>query len=103
MLGSRTDLHIFDAGSVNGTRYCNEIHLPYVRLLEALWVCNGRQCTMSSHSSFLESEDIELIRNYASLRSAIRVLETFQDVFILDGVQKRRHVSLDVRSIVKPL
>ncbi|GFT12561.1 transposable element Tc1 transposase [Trichonephila clavipes] len=23
MLGSRTDLHIFDAGSVNGTRYCN--------------------------------------------------------------------------------
>ncbi|GFT66794.1 transposable element Tcb1 transposase [Trichonephila clavipes] len=25
MLGSRTDLHIFDACSVNGTRYCNEI------------------------------------------------------------------------------
>ncbi|GFX67793.1 HTH_Tnp_Tc3_2 domain-containing protein [Trichonephila clavipes] len=37
MLGSRTDLHIFDAGSVNGTRYCNEILLPYVRLFEALW------------------------------------------------------------------
>ncbi|GFV69166.1 transposable element Tcb1 transposase [Trichonephila clavipes] len=32
MLGSRTDLHIFDAGSVNGTRYCNEILLPYGRL-----------------------------------------------------------------------
>ncbi|GFU86573.1 transposable element Tcb2 transposase [Trichonephila clavipes] len=32
MLGSRTDLHIFDAGSVNGTRYCNEILLPYFRL-----------------------------------------------------------------------
>ncbi|GFS58196.1 transposable element Tcb2 transposase [Trichonephila clavipes] len=32
MLGSRTDLHIFDAGSINGTRYCNEILLPYVRL-----------------------------------------------------------------------
>ncbi|GFV75984.1 transposable element Tcb2 transposase [Trichonephila clavipes] len=32
MLGSRTDLHIFDAGAVNGTRYCNEILLPYVRL-----------------------------------------------------------------------
>ncbi|GFY13962.1 transposable element Tc1 transposase [Trichonephila clavipes] len=32
MLGSRTDLHIFDAGSVNGIRYCNEILLPYVRL-----------------------------------------------------------------------
>ncbi|GFV83453.1 transposable element Tcb2 transposase [Trichonephila clavipes] len=32
MLGCRTDLHIFDAGSVNGTRYCSEILLPYVRL-----------------------------------------------------------------------
>ncbi|GFV48432.1 transposable element Tc3 transposase [Trichonephila clavipes] len=32
MLGIRTELHIFDAGSVNGTRYCNEILLPYVRL-----------------------------------------------------------------------
>ncbi|GFV48897.1 transposable element Tc3 transposase [Trichonephila clavipes] len=32
MLGSRTDLHIFDAGLVNETRYCNEILLPYVRL-----------------------------------------------------------------------
>ncbi|GFW29985.1 transposable element Tc1 transposase [Trichonephila clavipes] len=32
MLGSRTDLHIFDAGSVKGTRYCNEILLPYVRI-----------------------------------------------------------------------
>ncbi|GFT20088.1 transposable element Tcb2 transposase [Trichonephila clavipes] len=32
MLGSRTELHIFDADSVNGTRYCNEILLPYVRL-----------------------------------------------------------------------
>ncbi|GFW91489.1 transposable element Tcb2 transposase [Trichonephila clavipes] len=32
MLGSRTDLHIFDAGSVNGTRFCNEILLPYMRL-----------------------------------------------------------------------
>ncbi|GFX80264.1 transposable element Tcb2 transposase [Trichonephila clavipes] len=32
MLGSRTDLLFFDAGSVNGTRYCNEILLPYVRL-----------------------------------------------------------------------
>ncbi|GFV04280.1 down syndrome cell adhesion molecule-like protein Dscam2 [Trichonephila clavipes] len=32
MLDSRTDLHIFDAGSVIGTRYCNEILLPYVRL-----------------------------------------------------------------------
>ncbi|GFU64218.1 transposable element Tcb2 transposase [Trichonephila clavipes] len=32
MLGSRTDLHIFDSGSVNGTRYFNEVLLPRVRL-----------------------------------------------------------------------
>ncbi|GFV69916.1 transposable element Tc3 transposase [Trichonephila clavipes] len=36
MLGSRTDLHIFDASSVNGTRYCNEILLPYVRLFRGV-------------------------------------------------------------------
>ncbi|GFU76192.1 hypothetical protein TNCV_4074621 [Trichonephila clavipes] len=71
MLGSRTDLHIFDAGSVNGTRYCNEILLPYVRLLEALWVCSsfhGRQCIHVMHSSCqtaLESEDIERMRGLA--------------------------------------
>ncbi|GFV67117.1 transposable element Tcb1 transposase [Trichonephila clavipes] len=51
----RTDLHIFDAGSVNGTRYRNEILLPYVSLLERRYGSavpfHGRQCTMSSHSS----------------------------------------------------
>ncbi|GFT93932.1 transposable element Tcb2 transposase [Trichonephila clavipes] len=55
MLGSRTDLHIFDAGSVNGTRYCNEILLPYVRLFRGAMGLQfpfyGRQCTMLSHSS----------------------------------------------------
>ncbi|GFX32680.1 transposable element Tc3 transposase [Trichonephila clavipes] len=35
MLGSRTDIHIFDAGSVNGTRYCHKILLPYVRLFRS--------------------------------------------------------------------
>ncbi|GFX43256.1 transposable element Tc3 transposase [Trichonephila clavipes] len=50
MLGSRTDLHIFDAGSVNGTRYCNEILLPYVRLfrgamgLQFLFMDNNAPC-----------------------------------------------------------
>ncbi|GFV87561.1 transposable element Tc3 transposase [Trichonephila clavipes] len=38
MLGSRTDLHFFDAGSVNGTHYCNEILLPYVRLFRGAMV-----------------------------------------------------------------
>ncbi|GFV72309.1 transposable element Tcb1 transposase [Trichonephila clavipes] len=49
MLGSRTDLNIFDAGSVNGTRYCNEILLPYVRLFEALWVCSSFSWTTMHH------------------------------------------------------
>ncbi|GFX08055.1 transposable element Tcb2 transposase [Trichonephila clavipes] len=50
MLGSRTDLHIFDAGSVNGTCYCNEILLPYVRLfrgamgLQFLFMDNNAPC-----------------------------------------------------------
>ncbi|GFX93991.1 transposable element Tcb2 transposase [Trichonephila clavipes] len=50
MLGSRTDLHIFDAGSVNGTRYCNEILLPYVRLfrgaigLQFLFMAHNAPC-----------------------------------------------------------
>ncbi|GFV51184.1 transposable element Tcb1 transposase [Trichonephila clavipes] len=50
MLGSRTDLHIFDAGSVNGTRYCNEILLPYVRLfrgamgLQFLFIDDNAPC-----------------------------------------------------------
>ncbi|GFV51948.1 transposable element Tcb2 transposase [Trichonephila clavipes] len=45
MLGSRTNLHIFDAGSVNGTRYCNEILLPYVRLFRG---------TMGLHFLFMD-------------------------------------------------
>ncbi|GFY18052.1 transposable element Tcb2 transposase [Trichonephila clavipes] len=50
MLGSRTDLHIFDAGSVTGTRYCNEILLPYVGLfrgamgLQFLFVDDNAPC-----------------------------------------------------------
>ncbi|GFU69644.1 transposable element Tcb1 transposase [Trichonephila clavipes] len=49
MLGSRTYLHIFNAGSVNGTRYCHEILLPYVRLLEALWVSSSFSWTTMHH------------------------------------------------------
>ncbi|GFV71547.1 transposable element Tcb2 transposase [Trichonephila clavipes] len=66
MLGRRTDLHIFDAGSVNGTRYCNEILFPYVRLfrgamgLQFLFMNDNASChrTVASEQR-LESEDIE--------------------------------------------
>ncbi|GFT70064.1 transposable element Tcb2 transposase [Trichonephila clavipes] len=66
MLGSRTDLHIFDAGSVNGTRYCNEILLPYVRLfrdavgLQFLFMDDNAPCHRKvAAEQLLESEDIE--------------------------------------------
>ncbi|GFU54211.1 transposable element Tcb2 transposase [Trichonephila clavipes] len=67
MLGSRTDLHIFDAGSVNGTRYCNEILLPYVRLfrgamgLQFLFMDGNAPCHRTvAAEQLLESEDIEI-------------------------------------------
>ncbi|GFY01393.1 transposable element Tcb1 transposase [Trichonephila clavipes] len=66
MLGSCTDLHIFDAGSVNGTRYCNEILLPYVRLfrgakgLQFLFMDDNAPCHRTvATEQLLESEDIE--------------------------------------------
>ncbi|GFW80843.1 transposable element Tcb2 transposase [Trichonephila clavipes] len=66
MLGSRTELHIFDAGSVNGTRYCNEILLPYVRLfrgamgLQFLFMDDNAPCHRTvAAEQLLESEDIE--------------------------------------------
>ncbi|GFV49084.1 transposable element Tcb2 transposase [Trichonephila clavipes] len=66
MLGSRTDLHIFDAGSVNGTRYCNEILFPYVRLfrgamgLQFLFMDDNTPCHRPvAAEQLLESEDIE--------------------------------------------
>ncbi|GFX30331.1 transposable element Tcb2 transposase [Trichonephila clavipes] len=66
MLGSRTGLHIFDAGSVNGIRYCNEILLPYVRLfrgamgLQFLFLFDNAPCHRTvAAKQLLESEDIE--------------------------------------------
>ncbi|GFV71304.1 transposable element Tc1 transposase [Trichonephila clavipes] len=66
MLGSRTNLHIFDTGTVNGTRYCNEILLPYVRLfrgamgLQFLFMDDNAPCHRTVAAEQLsESEDIE--------------------------------------------
>ncbi|GFV24313.1 transposable element Tcb2 transposase [Trichonephila clavipes] len=68
MLGSRTDLHIFDAGSVNRTRYCNKILLPYVRLfrgamgLQFIFMDDNAPCHHTvAAEQLLESEDIELM------------------------------------------
>ncbi|GFX12052.1 transposable element Tcb1 transposase [Trichonephila clavipes] len=65
MLGSRTDLHIFDAGSVNGTRYCNEILLPYVRLfrgamgLQFLFMDDNAPCHRTVAAEQLLERDVE--------------------------------------------
>ncbi|GFT51427.1 transposable element Tcb2 transposase [Trichonephila clavipes] len=66
MLGSRTYLHIIDAGSVNGTRYCNEILLPYVCLFRGaigqqfLFMDDNAPCHRTvAAEQLLESEDIE--------------------------------------------
>ncbi|GFU66637.1 transposable element Tcb2 transposase [Trichonephila clavipes] len=66
MLGSRTDFHVFDAGSVHGTLYCNEILLPYVRLfrgamgLQFLFMDGNAPCHHTvAAEQLLESEDIE--------------------------------------------
>ncbi|GFU87307.1 transposable element Tcb2 transposase [Trichonephila clavipes] len=82
MLGSRTDLHIFDAGSVNGTRYCNEILLPYVRLfrcamgLQFLFMDDNAPCHHTvAAEQLLESEDIELRRLAARALPPVTVRE----------------------------
>ncbi|GFV86376.1 transposable element Tcb2 transposase [Trichonephila clavipes] len=55
--------YIFDAGSVNGTRYCNEILLPYVRLFRGdffLFMDDNAPCHRTvAAEQLLESEDIE--------------------------------------------
>ncbi|GFT41417.1 transposable element Tcb2 transposase [Trichonephila clavipes] len=66
MLGSRTDLHNFDAGSVNGTRYRNKILFQYVRLFRGamgllfLFIVDNAPCHHTvAAEQLLESEDIE--------------------------------------------
>ncbi|GFY14672.1 transposable element Tc3 transposase [Trichonephila clavipes] len=86
MLGSRTDLHTFDAGSVNGTRYCNEILLPYVRLfrgamsLQFLFMDDNAPCHRTvAAEQLLESEDIE--RQMPSCHSVHDIKLAVQDLW----------------------
>ncbi|GFX52958.1 transposable element Tcb2 transposase [Trichonephila clavipes] len=77
MLGSRSDLHIFDAGSFNGTRYCNEILLPYVRLLRGamglqfLFMDDNAPC----HRTVAAEQDIELRRLAARTLPPVTIRE----------------------------
>ncbi|GFU69597.1 hypothetical protein TNCV_1351561 [Trichonephila clavipes] len=82
MLGSRTDLHIFDAGSVNGTRYCNEILLPYVRLfrgamgLQFLFMDDNAPCHRTvAAEQLLKSGDIERRRLAARTLPPVTIRE----------------------------
>ncbi|GFX19442.1 transposable element Tcb2 transposase [Trichonephila clavipes] len=82
MLRSRTYLHIFDAGSVNGTRCCNEILLPYVRLfrgamgLQFLFMDDNAPCHRTVVAEqLLESEDIERRRLAARTLPPVTIRE----------------------------
>ncbi|GFV41216.1 transposable element Tcb2 transposase [Trichonephila clavipes] len=77
MLGSRTDLHIFDAGSVNGTRYSNGILLPYVRLfrgamgLQFLFMDDNAPC----HRTVTAEQLLESIRLAARTLPPVTIRE----------------------------
>ncbi|GFW33095.1 transposable element Tcb2 transposase [Trichonephila clavipes] len=65
MLSGRTELHIFDTGSVIGGRYCEEILLPHVRLFRGangpdfIFMDDNTQPHRSlAVEELLESEDI---------------------------------------------
>ncbi|GFY13155.1 transposable element Tcb2 transposase [Trichonephila clavipes] len=121
-LGSRTDLPIFDAGSVNGTRYCNEILLPYVRLfrgamcLQFLFMDDNAPCHRTvAAEQLLESEDIERRRLAArtlppvtirELRLALQyewaaMPQQLIDTLIL-SMGRRCETCLAVREIISP-
>ncbi|GFW67662.1 transposable element Tcb2 transposase [Trichonephila clavipes] len=65
MLNERTELHIFDRGSVTGDRYCEEVLLPHVRLFRGaidpdfiFMDDNARLHRTLAVGKLLESEDI---------------------------------------------
>ncbi|GFT88466.1 transposable element Tc1 transposase [Trichonephila clavipes] len=65
MLNGRTELHIFDRGSVTGDHYCEEVLLPHVRLFRGaigpdfiFMDDNARPHRTLAVEELLESEDI---------------------------------------------
>ncbi|KFM71086.1 Transposable element Tcb2 transposase, partial [Stegodyphus mimosarum] len=65
MLNGRTELHVFDRGSVTGDRYCEEVLLPHVRLFrgaigpDLIFMDNNtRPHQIQAVVELLESEDI---------------------------------------------
>ncbi|GFU77933.1 transposable element Tc1 transposase [Trichonephila clavipes] len=89
MLGSRTDLHIFDAGSVNGTRYCNEILLPYVRLfrgamgLQFLFMDDNASC----HRTVAAEQLLETLETINTRFPPEEWLHIYTDGSLLDFAQ----------------
>ncbi|GFU14355.1 transposable element Tcb1 transposase [Trichonephila clavipes] len=82
MLGSRTDLHIFDAGSVNGTRYCNEIFFHMCVFfrgamgLQFLFMDDNVPCHRTvAAEQLLEIEDIERRRLVARTLPPVTIWE----------------------------
>ncbi|GFX37304.1 transposable element Tcb2 transposase [Trichonephila clavipes] len=65
MLNGRTELHIFDRGSVIGDHYCEEVLLPHVRLFRGairpdiiFMDANARPHRTLAVEELLESEDV---------------------------------------------
>ncbi|GFV73044.1 transposable element Tcb2 transposase [Trichonephila clavipes] len=117
MLGSRTDLHIFDAGLVNGTRYCNEILLPYVRLfrgamgLQFLFMDDNAPC----HRTVAAEQLLESRRLAARTLPPVTIRElrlTLQDEWaampqqlidtLILSMGRRCETCLAVREIISP-
>ncbi|GFV13617.1 transposable element Tcb2 transposase [Trichonephila clavipes] len=117
MLGSRTDLHIFDAGSVNGTRYCNEILLQSVRLfrgamgLQFLFMDDNAPCHRTvAAEQLLESRRLAartlLSVTIRELRLALQnewaaMPQQLIDTLIL-SMGRRCETCLAVREIISP-
>ncbi|GFX71588.1 transposable element Tcb2 transposase [Trichonephila clavipes] len=110
MLGSRTGLHIFDVGSVNGTRFCNEILLP-----EVLCVCSSMVNNAPCHRT-VDAEQLLESRHLAArslppvtireLRLALQdewaaMPQQLIDTFIL-SMGRRCETCLAVRGDISP-
>ncbi|GFU79300.1 transposable element Tcb2 transposase [Trichonephila clavipes] len=107
MLGSRTYLHIFDAGSVSLTRYCNEILLPYVRIfrcamgLQFLFMDDNAPC----HRTVAAEQLLESRRLAARTLPPVTIRElrlTLQDEWAAIPQQIIDTLILSMADAVKP-
>ncbi|GFV15872.1 hypothetical protein TNCV_988551 [Trichonephila clavipes] len=92
-------MHVKSVEAQTSTRWCG----VEFRRVGCHLGCHPRHLTMVQKKVTLLFFKIITFHNHAPLRSVIYVLKTLQEALFWDGVQKPRHVSLDVRNIVKHL